>query len=789
MAETARSGVNERRAPNDAGSSPAWVKQRTRPRARLASRTGVLHGKMSSLDYLDLCRLCLVKDRVSVPIFEGEGDVRQIFLKIAACLPVKVAREDKLPKKICDDCVYKVELFYQFWNTTANAEKQLLQWLGEVGLEEKQGYVTGVLNPSVMKQEQNSESRLDSNVMQQVSGHQDNMGGMTMIDNMGLGMPIMIPSGNQQQITSVPMDTSGNSVQTVRPVQQAVVAVAGPSAQPNHQEQLAQNQGSASATAGTGTNPTTATPTVVTASISHQDDEEDTTDEDENSDEECDADEGLPVKEESEEDPSNNRTIEPTTFVNVSLACDEAGPSGLQQQKITEMPEMSMPQAADGDPKSGSPVEEEEEEETESEELVSGRREEEELSKMKEEPVDESIDDEEEYQLEESTEITSSRRSDVVFQEDPISFVDDSSKTNNKYSRSVKRERGCAAAPHDYTKSKGYEAQDIGFGITYESIETTKREASSASSVTTDGATVAAESAVSENRLYQCQICAKRFRSKNLFEGHLVAHSDARPYQCDVCNKSFKRTNTLAVHKRIHTRERNFVCDVCGRAFVQASQLATHHRRHFEKYTRFCEICSKGFFTNAELHGHMNVKHEAKEHVCQVCAKSFPNNHTLARHLKMHDPNFKPVKHQCEFCGKTFAYKNSLVVHVKSHTGENKFDCHLCGKSVSSKGSLQDHLRLHGGEKSLVCDVCGKAFHKRTTLVVHKRTHTGEKPYSCDTCGKSFTQHSTLVIHKRYHTGQRPYQCSYCAKSFVSRALLNAHTKVHVVNVMIVQPV
>lgn len=47
---------------------------------------------MSSLDYLDLCRLCLVKDRASVPIFEGEGDERQIFLKIAACLPVKVSQ-------------------------------------------------------------------------------------------------------------------------------------------------------------------------------------------------------------------------------------------------------------------------------------------------------------------------------------------------------------------------------------------------------------------------------------------------------------------------------------------------------------------------------------------------------------------------------------------------------------------------------------------------------------------------------------------------------------------------
>lgn len=45
---------------------------------------------MSALNYMELCRLCLVKDRVQIPIFEGEGDIRQIFLKIAACLPVKV---------------------------------------------------------------------------------------------------------------------------------------------------------------------------------------------------------------------------------------------------------------------------------------------------------------------------------------------------------------------------------------------------------------------------------------------------------------------------------------------------------------------------------------------------------------------------------------------------------------------------------------------------------------------------------------------------------------------------
>lgn len=41
-------------------------------------------------DILQLCRLCLVKDQVNIPIFEEQGDIRQIFLKISSCLPVKV---------------------------------------------------------------------------------------------------------------------------------------------------------------------------------------------------------------------------------------------------------------------------------------------------------------------------------------------------------------------------------------------------------------------------------------------------------------------------------------------------------------------------------------------------------------------------------------------------------------------------------------------------------------------------------------------------------------------------
>lgn len=61
-------------------------------------------------------------------------------------LLLQVSRDDKLPKKICNDCVCKVESFYEFWNTTANSEKQLLQWLGDAGdMGDKQEYIQ-VLN-------------------------------------------------------------------------------------------------------------------------------------------------------------------------------------------------------------------------------------------------------------------------------------------------------------------------------------------------------------------------------------------------------------------------------------------------------------------------------------------------------------------------------------------------------------------------------------------------------------------------------------------------------------------
>lgn len=110
-----------------------------------------------------------------------------------------------------------------------------------------------------MKPDESSKTnRLEDTVLQ-VSEHQNSM---NMMDNI-IDMPMMISGNNQQQITSVPMDTTGESIQNV--------SVAGPSTQIAHEQvHLNQNQ-----------------------SDTMQQEEEEESSEGENFEEECDADEGI----------------------------------------------------------------------------------------------------------------------------------------------------------------------------------------------------------------------------------------------------------------------------------------------------------------------------------------------------------------------------------------------------------------------------------------------------------------------------------------------------------------
>lgn len=53
------------------------------------------------------------------------------------CYHLQISKNDSLPKKICDGCLYKLDICYQFHNTSVKAEKQLLTWLTQLETNEK----------------------------------------------------------------------------------------------------------------------------------------------------------------------------------------------------------------------------------------------------------------------------------------------------------------------------------------------------------------------------------------------------------------------------------------------------------------------------------------------------------------------------------------------------------------------------------------------------------------------------------------------------------------------------
>ncbi|CAH1392238.1 unnamed protein product [Nezara viridula] len=79
--------------------------------------------------FYQLCRLCLSRDEPKVPIFTADGLRTDVYTQISSCIPINVTAEDDLPLVICETCVEKLIMFYEFRTSAISSDRALRQFL------------------------------------------------------------------------------------------------------------------------------------------------------------------------------------------------------------------------------------------------------------------------------------------------------------------------------------------------------------------------------------------------------------------------------------------------------------------------------------------------------------------------------------------------------------------------------------------------------------------------------------------------------------------------------------
>ncbi|XP_018335336.1 zinc finger protein 391 isoform X27 [Agrilus planipennis] len=535
---------------------------------------------VNSVELMQLCRLCLVKDEVNIPIFDNETDVQQIFLKISTCLPVKVTQDDNLPKKICNDCSYKLDLCYQFWNTSANSEKQLVTWLNEVGLSQE------TLNEAkLQKTESNSTPGL---VLKQETIEPESESSHEVVNNVSTEsqeyilqqqqLPYQTPafpftddnfvSGESANAGASKTHTNNKRESTLKRKRQAVATVTQPDSDDDVDEDIDDP-----------------TETKVAKTEETSDDDRD--------------DDGL-----NDEESTEFAGVPSTSTDN-----EQPGPSGIGKN-VVDAPtkKRKFPKGQSGE-QCGICFKTFSFRGNLKRHLL--------LMHSKEEPFRFSCNFCDKSYRQEQSLVSHVRCHQMdfscfcpnclkgFFTEKELKYHEKLMHSNVLYQceicgKSVKSKNSLKLHMDTHgSKSDNEKDRNVIVCHICQKVYRAKRSMR-----------LHLAEHMGKKSSYVCDICGKTVSSADSLRDHILIHKNSRSYECTECGKRFNTSSTLAVHRRTHTGVKKFACDLCDKRFTQRSPLVIHRRIHTGEKPYKCDLCENLFISRGDLNRHKQKQHK-----------------------------------------------------------------------------------------------------------------------------------------------------------------------------------
>ncbi|GFR58497.1 transcriptional repressor CTCF [Elysia marginata] len=316
---------------------------------------------------------------------------------------------------------------------------------------------------------------------------------------------------------------------------------------------------------------------------------------------------------------------------------------------------------------------------------------------------------------------------------------------------------------------------------------------------------------LSENGLYCCGKCDYKTDKKANFYKHRRLHIGAKPHICPICQYKAGTSSNLKRHMGIHKDIREHKCEICGLCFRQKIHLERHIKYKHEVKSVKCPLCDYVCANEQpDLKMHMKRKHSNGKSgemlKCPECNVEVGSKKDLKQHMKFHKDG-PELKLFCKECSFVTDCQSRLRRHQAIHSKLKPFQCGVCPYRAAQKEHVLRHLRTQhkievkrevkktwrskkqpdqeevkvdkadftSGDKIFACNHCTMRFAKLINLYKHLHTqHSDIMPpetsgnYYCVVCEFSTTTKKNLLVHMRRHnmTDQTPpthvYSCVLC---------------------------